>query len=492
MLPRTAAAPLRSFLRSRAAAEASQCRRAYAVLSNEFSSVNYTRKGDQVPSAPLAKRTVSKTSNGVTIATYDDMGPVSSLAIVVQAGSRNETSDFPGVAHMLKNSLIRVRQGVSVDIWDGTIDRVNIQGDNIVRTIRETELRGDTLYTSLTRENIVLASDFLRDDLVDVVPALVNNFVNAKYEPYEFFEARSKTVAETEASLADPTVKIFDELHRVAFRNGLGNSQFASKEAVKNLKRAHLHEFISKYFTSDRIAIVGRGVAHSDLKALAEEALTGKKVSSTKTETAPSQYFGGEVRIDAGPKAATHYAVAYPSVAFTSQDYAASLVLQALLDGTSHLKWGSASGATGLLANVATANTTVSTFNAAYSDAGLLGFYVNGAASEIKSVVQKSVDAFKTVAASPVSDAHISRAKKAAIVFADGGAQSVARDEAVRELGVQALANGSVSSSAELADVIGKVTASDVSQLAKKLVSAKPSVVAYGNARSVPYIDEFK
>jgi hypothetical protein len=37
--------------------------------------------------------------------------------------------------------------------------------DSTVRTIREMELRGNTLYSDLTREHMILASEFLRDDL---------------------------------------------------------------------------------------------------------------------------------------------------------------------------------------------------------------------------------------------------------------------------------------------------------------------------------------
>jgi hypothetical protein len=83
-------------------------KRTFAVAS---SAVEYNRKGEQPKLAPTAVKTVSKASSGVSVATHDGRGPVSSLAIVIAAGSRNDSVDAPGVAHFLKNTLVRVSNG---------------------------------------------------------------------------------------------------------------------------------------------------------------------------------------------------------------------------------------------------------------------------------------------------------------------------------------------------------------------------------------------
>jgi hypothetical protein len=91
-----------------------QCshRRSLAIAA---SPVQYNRKGDQVPIAPSALKTVSKSTNGgVTIATNDGRGPVSTLAIVIGAGSRHESVDALGTAHFLKSTLVRVSYTFSV------------------------------------------------------------------------------------------------------------------------------------------------------------------------------------------------------------------------------------------------------------------------------------------------------------------------------------------------------------------------------------------
>lgn len=82
--------------------------RSYAVLADSYSALMYKRKGDQPELAPKAQKNVTKTSSGVTIATADNLGPVSTVALVLNAGSRYESPDTPGVAHFWKNTLVRV------------------------------------------------------------------------------------------------------------------------------------------------------------------------------------------------------------------------------------------------------------------------------------------------------------------------------------------------------------------------------------------------
>ncbi|KAJ3406319.1 ubiquinol-cytochrome c reductase core subunit 1 [Chytriomyces hyalinus] len=436
-------------------------------LAVPASAVGYNRKGDQPHTAPVSVKALGKASNGVSVATLDGRGPVSSLALVIGAGSRHEES--PGVAHLLKASLVRARPG-----------------DNIVRTYREFEFRGNTLYTSVSRENIIIGSNFLRDDLVDVVPSLINQVFNPSFQPYEFLDALPGVSDETAASLANPTTRVLDTLHHIAFRRGLGNSLFATDRALNNLKRSDLQAFASAHFTAEKIAIVGNGVAHDELEALVNSSFDGVAVPATSgaAPTPASAYFGGETRISgSGPSLV---AIGFKSEPFTNiHAHATSLVLRAVLDGTQRLKWGSTSGATGLLAKAAAPGTDVTAFNASYTDAGLFGLYIKGNAPNVKSVAQRSIAAIHSVAS--INDADLSRAKKAAIVDAE---VSLNRDDLIADIGRQVLASSGFVTVGELAQEISKVSKEDVAQAAKTLLSSKSSVVTYGDLSKLPYADE--
>ncbi|KAJ3102856.1 ubiquinol-cytochrome c reductase core subunit 1 [Phlyctochytrium planicorne] len=440
-------------------------RRNYAIVS---SSIDYNRKGDQPAVAPTANKTVSK-AGGVSIATIDGRGPVSSVSVVVAAGSRYESLDAPGAAHFLKTSLFR-----------------SVAGDNLARSVRELELRGDTLDSTLTREHLIISSTFLRDNLVDVVPLLAKQVFNPSFQPYEFLDAQPFVLAESASALADPVTEVVDKLHQVAFRTGLGNSLFASPNSVNGLKRAHLQELAANTFTADRIAIVGTGVSHEELSELVESSLKSVSFSTSQSTASASQYFGGEARIEAGANSPALYAIGFKSTSYTAPQYAASVVLRALLDGSKKVKWG-VTGSSGLLAS---SDASVVAFNSAYSDAGIFGLLVKGSTGSVKAAAQKGIDTIKSVASS-VSSSALESAKKGAILEFEAAAFG-SRDAATQEIAKKVLSSGNYATSVEFAAAISKVTAEDVSSLAKSLLSSKPSVVARGNLLRLPYADELK
>ncbi len=78
------------------------------MLRRRFASaVEYTRKGQQAAQAPGIVSSVSKV-NGMTVATADHKGPVSSLALVINAGSRSESPLSPGISQFWKQLFFRV------------------------------------------------------------------------------------------------------------------------------------------------------------------------------------------------------------------------------------------------------------------------------------------------------------------------------------------------------------------------------------------------
>lgn len=260
--------------------------------------------------------------------------------------------------------------------------------------------------------------------------------------------------AQTAASLADPSTVVMDKLHQIAFRTGLGNSLFATNNALDGLNRADLANHAQKYFTTDRISVVGSGVEHSELKALVETALQNIVISQAATKDSQSIYYGGEARIEAGPSSNAIYAVAYPGTPYSSSDYSASLVLKALLDGSKRVKWGSSYA--GALGAASTESTSSTVFAHSYSDSGLIGFVVEGSTDEVKDVVKKSISAFVQLATS-VSPEALEIAKKSALLDAQS---SMTRSSVMDSLGKESTAGGV----AALTDVssIESVTAADI------------------------------
>ncbi|KAJ1561627.1 ubiquinol-cytochrome c reductase core subunit 1 [Nowakowskiella sp. JEL0078] len=438
--------------------------RAYASVS----SLAISRPGLQAAVAPLVVKSLSKTANGIQIATVDDKGPVSSVAVVLNLGSRHEAPDAPGAAHLLKNILVR-----------------NLEDDTIVRTVRGAEFRGNTLSTTVTREHLILASEFLRDDLVDVVPELLNLLFNKSFQPYEFLDAIPSVIAESQAHLSLPETKIWEEAHTLAFRSGLGSPLFITKAAAGNLKRSSLTSLLEKSINPSRLVIIGSGIDHSELSGLVSSSLATKTFPTEAESTvAPSKYYGGETRIDAGPNSKAKYLFAFPTVGIKSSNYFASAILAALLNGSSKTQWGNPSG---LLASASTASTTASTDLKSYTDIGLIGIKVEGHTGEVSFVGQRAINVLKSVASGSIPEAALAGAKNSVIV----DLESAGREDVVANIARQVLALGNFSTSKEFAEKIQKVTAADVARVAKEALSSKATIVAYGNTGGLPFADSF-
>ena len=293
---------------------------------------------------------------------------------------------------------------------------------------------------------------------------LLGQVFNASYQPFEFLQARDRIAHQSASALSDPRTAVLDALHQVAFRHGLGNSLYAKDADVHHLKRADLSEFAARNFAADRMVIVGTGVAHEELEALVASALKGVQVNAKGVKIPRSVYHGGETRLDRGAGSEAHYVIAYPSVSSSSPDYAASLVLKSLLDGNRRLKYGSLSGVSCLLGPASTGSTSVSALGIHHSDAGLLGFYIQGEDSEVASVASKSIAALKSIAGNGVEQDALARARKAAIVELE---DSMTRDAKIEFVAQQVLNSGKIKSVREIAQSLETVTLNDVQKVCR-------------------------
>ncbi|KXS12027.1 LuxS/MPP-like metallohydrolase [Gonapodya prolifera JEL478] len=445
-------------------------RRSYAVIDSSRSALGIHVSKSFPPAAPAVTKTVSK-AGGITVATLEDGGPVSRLAVVVKGGSRYEPSNAPGAAHLLKGYAF----GDSSDA-------------SSLKTIREAEIRGNTLFSSVGREEIVFGSEFLREDLVDAVPTLLATVSNALYNSHDFSAVSSVVLEESKAALSDPSVAVLDALHKVAFRGGLGNSLFASPTTSKTLSAEAVKSFAESVFSPANIAIVGSGVAHADLVSLVESLSSNLTLGAGSAASPASSYHGGEARIDAlGP---AHYVIAGESYSFTAPEYAATLVLKQLLgNGFAPPVKYSAPGTTyhAPLVKISSESAQASAFNASYSDAGVFGVHVVAPSSgAIKATVEAAVAALKAASAGKFAADDLVRARKAAILEVE----SASKSSAVIDAGRQALLTGGVAGVKELVEKIGNVSVEDVAKVATHVVKSRASVVALGNVRDLPYADE--
>ncbi|CAG8502917.1 4464_t:CDS:2 [Paraglomus brasilianum] len=394
-----------------------------------------------------------------------DVAPASSLAIVVKAGPRFETSENAGVAHYLKNFAFKK-----------TAKRSEL------RQIREAELCGGVLSANLTREYLILYAEFLREDLPFFAELLSDVVTKTKFTPWEFSEIREKIQFEKGTADSIPEVSALESAHNVAFRNGLGNSLFANEiSKVSNVDV--VKSFADRVYTADNVTVVGTGVGHDQLKSLAEEYLhdlpTGTAVPPTAT-----QYFGGEARITSSLPDA-HFVLAFPGASAGSSDFASLQVLRFLIDGDKHTKWGEGVSPLAKTISKLGHGTKVSMFNAGYSDAGLFGAYIYGSPKSVNATALAAVEQLK-IATETIGKEDLQRA--AAKAAFEAAASFDSRSAKAEIFGSQAL-YGKNSSIASAIEQIKNIKVEDVRNIAQKTIKSKPTVIALGDTQQLLFAD---
>jgi len=420
----------------------------------------------KVPEPTVAKAEPLKMTtlkNGLTVASIENHGPITTLGIVLKSGARNETYENMGASHAIRSAAGLATKNNS---QFGITKNLQQVGASLVCT----QGREHTMYTiQTTRDQTDVAIDYL----VDIVS-------NQMFKPWELTDNLSRMKLDL-AGLSPATITS-ELLHQAAFRSGLGNSLYSSPGMVGSHKTAALQQFVAKTFTAGRAAVVGIGIPHATLAKYADmvtlEAGPGAACVASK-------YSGGEIRKESGGNIAYVAIAGDASGAVNVKDAVANLLLQRVLGGGIHVKRGNAMGKLGLAAaGVTAAPHAVSAIGQMYSDAGLLGAMIVSDAASAGKVVESVAAAIRTAT---VTDEEVAAAKKNLLT----DIYSIYENSANRaeDIGAQILLAGDVVPDDKIPDLLAGVTTGDVQAAAKKLAGAKLSLAATGNLSTVPFLD---
>jgi len=405
---------------------------------------------------------VSTLKSGLNVASIENHGPVTTLGVVVKAGSRDETYENSGIAHAL-----RIAAGLSTK---------NKTAFGICRNLQQA---GATMVCTQGREHTLYTIQATRDQTEVAAEYLFESASNQAFKPWEL--ARNAPRMKLELASVSPATQAMELLHQAAFRVGLGNSLYSPSNKVGSHSTAQLSQFVSKHFTSNRAALLGVGIPHSTLTKYAE--LMHLDSGSGPAGSA-SKYCGGELRTEIGGGLAYVALAGSTAGVVNVADCMASLLLQRVLGMGSSVKYGSGQGKLAKAAGAVGGNAAVSAICQTYSDAGLLGAMVVCEAASAGKVVGAVAAALRSVT---VTDEEVAAAKK--MMLAD--AYTLLEDplQQVENMGAQLLVSGDVMPAEKLPELIGGLTTADVQAAAKKLSSASLSMGAVGNLSSVPYLE---
>ncbi|KAI0040054.1 hypothetical protein FA95DRAFT_1550143 [Auriscalpium vulgare] len=414
--------------------------------------------------------TVVDASSGVKVAAIDNGQATSSVTVLLKAGSRYETK--PGVAHVLSNFAFKSTGKRSA-----------------LGTVREAELFGGVLSSSLSREHLAITAEFLRGDEEFFVDVLASFLASAKFTRHELTEyVLPAVLAESHVAKHTGSTRALELAHALAFRNGLGNALFADKHAAGGITAEDVRALQAQAVSDlGSVAVLGTGIADDKLATLFEKSFAAHKAASSGPAVAApaapaSAYHGGSTR------ASFHHGLQTVFVGFGTTTPSQVLALHALaahLSPTPAVKWSSGVSA---FATALPEGVSARTVFLPYSDAALFGVIVEGAdAGKITAAAKAAVDTLKAAAGGKVTSEEVKRAVARARFAVAGGVE--ARDGVVSVLGPKVLSGEGATVQSAL-EAVERVDGAALSKIAADLLKSNPTYVALGDVNALPYGDE--
>jgi len=413
---------------------------------------------------------VSQLGNGFTVASVDTGNPVAEVRLVLNAGTRDESGATIGAVANLR-----------VAAWEST------RKHSSLAISRSLQVLGADVTSTSTRERLAWGA-FLQHQHIDkLVGILGETFACPALHEWEVTSMRSFVELELAQASQDHPYMALENLHRGAFRGGLGQSLLPPAHKLRSLSMDALQSFAQTHFTPANAMLVGVGVEHARLKDLAEAAF-GSVATGHAVKRVPDVYYGGlETRQDADTDA-SHVMLGFEGAAVSGKNALALLVVQQALGSGAATKWGRDSSLLPAAAAKATSEPFhLSTLTANYAETGIFAIYAAAHHSHIAKVVSAATKALAT-AAKGLSDKDIARAKalaKANILFASEQRISMAEDMANQVLG-----SGKYVSPSEMAKEIDALSSIDINKAAVGLLGSKATMSAIGDLSGTPYLSD--
>ncbi|KAK5737072.1 ubiquinol-cytochrome c reductase core subunit 1 [Elasticomyces elasticus] len=428
------------------------------------------RRGMAAPASGSFQYQVGEAS-GIKFASRDTPGPIGTLGLVAQAGTRYEA--FPGLAEGLNKYAFK-----------------NTDRRTTLRIQRESELLGGSLVSTHSRENLVTGAKFFRDDLPYFVELLAEVATQTSYRNHVMQEEIIPLIAlDHKKFLASTSAMAMSSAHALAFHRGLGNPVKPSSTTpyVKYLTADALEEYAQTAYAKPSIAIVGNGVDHAELSKWINEFFGDARKSPLQQLSSPqSKYYGGEERIAHG--SGNSMVIAFPGSSSPTGGFykPEAAVLAALLGGESTIKWSPGFSLLGKAAQGAP-SMHIATKSNIYTDAGLLTIAMNGSATDIRNTASKVVEALKGIAQN-ISKEDFQKAKALAkFKELEYGSEPQA---ALELTGAGLVRDNKPYQIDEVAKSVDSVTEDKVKQLVKEALENRVSVSAVGDLYILPFAEE--
>ncbi len=405
----------------------------------------------------------SRLSNGLTVVS-DRMETVetATIGLWVDAGTRDETPEINGVAHLLEHMAFK---GTARRSARDIAEQIESVGGHLnAHTGREYT----AYYASVLKEDVELALDIIADIVM-----------NSVFDEAELTRERAVVLQEIGEAADTPDDAVFDNFQEAAFPGQpLGWPVLGTEDRIRAMPRAALVDYMATRYAARRMVLAAAGkVDHDAIVAQAERVLAGLGHDGPPAR-APASYGGGESR-EARELEQVHLVLGLHGMGFHDADlYAASVTSTALGGGMSSRLFQEVRERRGLAYSVYS-------FTSVYGDDGLFGIYAGTGEHEVQELIPVLCEEVAKLGAE-VTEMELSRARaqlKASQLMSLES--SYARCEQVAR---HMMVFGRVIPIEEIVGRIAAVDADGVRRVIGRLLAGRPTVAALGPIGSLePY-----
>lgn len=421
----------------------------------------------QNPSVQNSNVEVSQLANGIIVAT-ETIPLIESVAlgIWVKSGSRSETRDEHGIAHLLEHMAFkgtgkRTAQQIATDIE-------NVGGEINAATSVETT----SYYARVLKDDVPLAVDILSDILTD-----------SKFDPKELAREQHVVLQEIGAAHDTPDDVVFDHFTETAFQGQIiGRAILGTPDSVKRITSSELHAFIKRQYAGERMVVSAAGaVDHQRFVAEIEARLGSYQSASKPLILEPARYVGGDFREERDLMDA-QVLIGFEGRAYHARDFYASQLLSMILGG------GMSSRLPQEIREKRGLCYSVYSFHWGFSDTGLFGVHAATGEDDLPKLVPVILSELRR-AASDISQEEVDRARtqyRASLLMSGESAASRAG-----QIARQIMLFGRPIPNDELMDRLEKITVERLTDLAGRLfLDTVPTVAAIGPISKLPSYDD--
>uniref|UniRef100_A0A8W7PER5 Alpha-MPP n=1 Tax=Anopheles coluzzii TaxID=1518534 RepID=A0A8W7PER5_ANOCL len=409
--------------------------------------VQYARPGDQKNVTQ-----VTRLSNGLRVASENRFGQFCTVGVVIDSGPRYELAFPSGISHFLEKLAFQ---------------STSEYGERDV-IFRELERHGGICDCQSTRDTFVYAASADSRGLESVTRIL------------------SEVVLRPQLSMDEV------ELARQA------------------IDRDTLLSYLRLHHTPERMVLAGVGVPHDELVRLAEryfvqgsatwENEKSRSSNPKSVDTSIAQYTGGSkleecaipVYAAVGLPELAHVVIGLKGCSHQDKDFIAACVLNMMMGGGGSFSAGGPGKGmyTRLYTNVLNRYHwmySATAYNHAYGDTGLFCIHATAPPTHVRSLVEVITRELFTMQSRP-GDQELRRAKTQLQSMLLMNLE--ARPVVFEDIGRQVLATGERRRPEHFIQEIEKITAEDVQNVARKMLSSAPALAARGEIKGIPEVKD--